>query len=72
MYTSQLVTKGPLVFNRIVYPKSQTKAQNYLNGIKPDGRFCILRITQDGGTVGGKEFLGDRHPLNKYYADGIK
>ncbi len=62
----------PTAFNRIVYPESQTKAQNYLNGIEPDGRSGILRITQDGGTVGGEGILGDRHPLNKYYAYGIK
>jgi aldose sugar dehydrogenase len=62
----------PTAFNRIVYPDSHTKAQNYVNGIEPDGRSGILRITQDGETVGGQGILGDKHPLNKYYAYGIK
>ena len=53
-------------------PDSQTKAQNYIDGQKPDGRAGILRITQDGEVVGGKGILGDEHPLNKYYAYGIK
>jgi aldose sugar dehydrogenase len=62
----------PTAFNRIVYPDSHTKAQNYVNGVEPDGRAGILRITQDGETVDGQGILGDRHPLNKYYAYGIK
>jgi aldose sugar dehydrogenase len=62
----------PTAFNRIDYPDSHTKAQNYVNGIEPDGRSGILRITQDGGTVGGEGILGESHPLNKYYAYGIK
>ena len=55
-----------------------TRAQNYQNGTEPDGRAGILRITQDGETVGGsgalenKGILGDTHPLNKYYAYGIR
>ena len=62
----------PTAFNRIDYPDSHTKAQNYVNGKEPDGRSGILRITQDGGVVGGEGILGDSHPLNKYYAYGIK
>lgn len=62
----------PTAFNRLDDPNSHTKAQNYLNGIEPDGRSGILRITQDGGIVGGEGILGDSHPLNKYYAYGIK
>jgi aldose sugar dehydrogenase len=50
----------------------QTKAQNYINGIDVDGRAGILRITQDGGVVGGVGILGNADPLNKYYAYGIK
>jgi glucose/arabinose dehydrogenase len=50
----------------------QTKAQNYVDGIDVDGRAGILRITQDGGVVGGVGILGNEHPLNKYYAYGIK
>jgi glucose/arabinose dehydrogenase len=62
----------PTAFNRLDHPQYHTKAQNYVNGIEPDGRSGILRITQDGEIVGGKGILGDSHPLNKYYAYGIK
>jgi aldose sugar dehydrogenase len=62
----------PTAFNRLDHPQYHTKAQNYVNGIEPDGRSGILRITQDGEIVGGKGILGDSQPLNKYYAYGIK
>lgn len=61
----------PTAFSRVDHSDSQTKAQNYVNGLDPDGRAGILRITQDGG-VGSAGVLGDEHPLNKYYAYGIK
>ena len=48
-----------------------TKAQNILNGTSPDGRAGILRITQDGKSV-GSGILGDESTLNLYYAYGIK
>src|SRR5918992_655707 len=48
----------------------ETKAQNYVNGVEPDGRSGILRITQDGQPV-GIGILGNTHPLNLYYAYGI-
>jgi aldose sugar dehydrogenase len=62
---------------------SETKAQNYGDGIEPDGRSGILRITQDGKPVGGvgggdgaaaAGILGDSSsfPLNLYYAYGIR
>ena len=52
---------------------TRTKAQNYKNGTDPDGRAGILRITQDGKPVGGaKGILGDKNPLNLYYAYGIR
>jgi aldose sugar dehydrogenase len=45
----------------------ETKAQNYANGIEPDGRGGILRITQDGrpveGAGGANGILGDSSPL---------
>ena len=51
----------------------ETKAQNYLDGVEPDGRSGILRITQDGQPVGGDGgILGNTHPLNLYYAYGIR
>ena len=64
---------------------SQSKTQNYVNGIEPDGRSGILRITQDGRPVGtsgsgggvgssssGGGIIGDTYPLNLYYAYGIR
>ena len=48
-----------------------TKAQNIINGTFPDGRAGILRITQDG-KPNGIGILGDKYPLNIYYAYGIK
>jgi glucose/arabinose dehydrogenase len=59
-------------YNKMNSPGSQTKAQNYINGKEPDGRASILRITQDGAVVGGEGIVGNEHPLNKYYAYGIK
>ena len=51
----------------------ETKAQNYVDGVEPDGRGGILRITQDGQPVGGDGgILGNTHPLNLYYAYGIR
>jgi aldose sugar dehydrogenase len=37
-----------------------------------DGRSSILTINQEGGAVDRDDLLGDRHPLNKYYAYGIR
>jgi glucose/arabinose dehydrogenase len=60
---------------------------NFENGTVPDGRGGILRVTQEGNTVrsesdtkirqqeGMREdegILGDTHPINKYYAYGIR
>jgi aldose sugar dehydrogenase len=47
-------------------------SQNYEDGEMPDGRGGILRITQDGQLVDGKGILGDEHPLDMYYAYGIR
>jgi glucose/arabinose dehydrogenase len=49
-----------------------TLTQNYPKGIKPDGRAGILRVTQDGEIVNGKGILGDEHPLDMYFAYGIR
>ena len=49
----------------------ETKAQNYVDGAEPDGRSGLLRITQDGQPV-GIGILGNTHPLNLYYAYGIR
>jgi aldose sugar dehydrogenase len=48
-----------------------TKATNFRDSGEPDGRSGILRITQDGQTV-ENGILGDKPPLNKYYAYGIR
>ena len=58
MYIFTVGDQRLTAYNRIVYPDSQTKAQNYVNGIEPDGRSGILRITQDGETVVGQGILG--------------
>jgi glucose/arabinose dehydrogenase len=50
---------------------SSTRAQNIQNGTNPDGRAGILRVTQDGRTV-GHGILGANDPLDKYYAYGIR
>jgi aldose sugar dehydrogenase len=48
-----------------------TKAQNVKNGSMPDGSSAILRFTPDGDPVNGG-LIGDTHPLDKYYAYGIR
>jgi glucose/arabinose dehydrogenase len=55
------------------HPESNdTKAFNIGLGLDPDGRGGILRVTQDGEIVNGKGILGDEHPLDMYYAYGIR
>jgi len=49
----------------------ETQAQNFQDGKEVDGRAGILRITQDGQPV-DNGILDSRHPLNLYYAYGIK
>jgi glucose/arabinose dehydrogenase len=51
--------------------KIDSKAINVKNGLDPDGRSGILRITQDGEIV-KPTILGDEHPLDMYYAYGIR
>jgi glucose/arabinose dehydrogenase len=50
---------------------SRTKAQNYKNGVEPDGRAGILWLTQEGKPVSQPK-LGEEFPLNLYYAYGIR
>jgi glucose/arabinose dehydrogenase len=52
-------------------PKFETLTQNYRNGSIPDGRSGILRLTQEGMTV-GKGIIGTTYPLNLYFAYGIR
>lgn len=51
---------------------TSTKAQNYKNGSNPDGRAGILRVTQDGQVVNSSGILGEEHPLDIYYAYGMR
>ena len=48
-----------------------TMAQNFNDGVIPDGRAGMLRFTQDGEPV-GSGILGKEYPLNLYYAYGIR
>lgn len=50
---------------------TRTVVQNYDAGISPDGRAGILRVTQDGEIV-GEGILGNGHPLDMYYAYGLR
>jgi parallel beta-helix repeat protein len=49
---------------------TRTKSLNYQNGTEPDGRGGILRITQNGTSVG--DILGDIELTRKYFAYGIR
>jgi glucose/arabinose dehydrogenase len=51
------------------------KAQNHKNGADPDGSGGILRIAQNGKAIAqdsNTAILGNRDPLSKYYAYGIR
>ena len=53
----------------------KTPTQNYADGEPVDGRAGILRLTQDGYPVlnaEGTGILGNKYPLNAYYAYGIR
>src|SRR5215207_46088 len=50
----------------------KTKTQNFEDGEPVDGRAGILRITQDGRPVGAEGIIGNKYPLNLYYAYGVR
>jgi aldose sugar dehydrogenase len=50
-------------------PQRPHKDKDILQGL--DGRSGILRVTQDGKSV-GNGILGNKYPLNLYYAYGIR
>jgi glucose/arabinose dehydrogenase len=52
-------------------PRVQTMTENYRNSTIVDGRSGILRISQDGNPV-GQGILGNKFPLDLYYAYGIR
>jgi aldose sugar dehydrogenase len=62
------VTVGDLV--GLLNASSSTMAQNFKDGTNPDGRAGILRVSPDGDKV--KDIIGDKYPLNRYYAYGIR
>lgn len=66
------VAVGDMIPTTYGQSQYQSAAQNYENGKDPDGRGGILRVTQDGEVVGNKGILGDIHPLDKYFAYGIR
>jgi glucose/arabinose dehydrogenase len=66
------VSVGELTPTKYAQGDYKFLSQNYVNGKQPDGRGGILRVTQDGKLVGGKGILGDEHPLDIYYAYGIR
>ena len=52
---------------------NRTKVQNFGDGSEPDGSAAILRTTSSGKTIGdGTGILGPQHPLDKYFAYGIR
>jgi glucose/arabinose dehydrogenase len=70
---------GPMLIgpdNNIYLPIGEVSFQsgqisNEDDGPPPDGRGGILRITQDGEAI-RPSVLGDQHPLDLYYAYGIR
>jgi aldose sugar dehydrogenase len=63
---------GDMIPTSFAETQYRSKAQNYGKGLDPDGRGGILRVTQDGEVVGGSGILGEGHPLDKYFAYGIR
>ncbi|HKQ22663.1 MAG TPA: PQQ-dependent sugar dehydrogenase [Nitrososphaeraceae archaeon] len=51
--------------------RSKTKAQNFQDGLDPDGRSAILRVSKNG-EIPEENILGNLYPLNFYYAYGIR
>ena len=49
-----------------------TRAQNVEKGEDPDGRAGILRVTLDGQPLQNESLIGEKYPLNLYYAYGIR
>ena len=51
--------------------RRKTKSQNFMSGADVDGSGGILRVTPEGKAV-GNGILGTTHPLDKYFAYGIR
>jgi aldose sugar dehydrogenase len=71
------VTIGNLHIHPYNEGEGTNQAQNIRGGDKPDGRAGIICVTQNGQkikseTEGERGILGDEHPLDKYFAYGIR
>jgi glucose/arabinose dehydrogenase len=66
------VMVGNLLANAEERFEGDSLDQNIKDGRAADGRGGILRVSQDGQIVNGKGILGDEHPLDMYYAYGIR
>ena len=66
------ITIGP--DNNVYLPIGELREEHIQKVSSTDGRGGILRVTQDGEIVGagGEGILGNTHPLNLYYAYGIR
>lgn len=75
MHNGGKIVIGPddnlyFIVGDIGYPNSMTT--NDKKGTVADGRSGILRIKQNGHAINDDFQLGNKHPLDKYYAYGIR
>jgi glucose/arabinose dehydrogenase len=68
------ITIGPdgNIYVAIGNARGHTQTQNIKESAPPDGRGGILRVAPNGELVENKGILSDQHPLNFYYAYGIR
>ena len=52
-------------------PPFETLAENFENGVAPDGRAGILRMSPEGEPV-DNGIIGKEHPINLYFAYGVR
>ncbi len=64
------ITIGP--DNNVYLPIGELRGEDIQKISSADGRGGILRVTQNGETVGEKGMLGNTYPLSLYYAYGIR
>ncbi|MDQ3840845.1 MAG: PQQ-dependent sugar dehydrogenase [Thermoproteota archaeon] len=64
------ITIGP--DNNVYLPIGELREEDIQKISSVDGRGGILRVTQNGETVGEKGILGNTYPLSLYYAYGIR
>jgi aldose sugar dehydrogenase len=63
---------GELDNNTLSHERNKALNNQSRSANEPDGRGGILRIDQNGQPIGTHGILGDREPINKYYAYGIR